>query len=93
MIEVIFEYTQTKTLRCLKLLDSKEIVLLSENECLKKQTSNNNVAIELYSQLLCNRDKGDTKVVLYASKILDDDSDVTVTICSTSVDTDNEANK
>ena len=49
MIEVIFEYTQTKTLRCLKLLDSKEIVLLSENECLKKQTSNNNVAIELYS--------------------------------------------
>ena len=58
------------------------------DHCLKIQLSDDNVTIDPYPKLLSNQDEGDTKVVLHASKILDDDSDVTVTIRSPSGDTD-----
>ena len=54
----------------------------------KIQLSDDNVTIDPYPELLSNQGEGDTKVVLHASKILDDDPDVTVTIRSPSGDMD-----
>ena len=54
----------------------------------KIQLSDDNVTIDPYPELLSNQGEGDTKVVLHASKSLDDDQDVTVTIRSPSGDMD-----
>ena len=62
--------------------DSQEIVLSSEDEYLKIQVSDDYVTTNPYSELLFNQEEGDTKLALHTSKILDDDPDVTVTICS-----------
>ena len=88
LIELIFEYIQTEALQCLELLGSQEIVLSSQDDCRKIQLSDDNVTIDPYPKLLSNQDEGDTKVVLHASKILDDDPDVTATIRSPSGETD-----
>lgn len=82
MVELIFEYMQIKILQCVQLLDSQEIVLSSKDDYLKIKLSDNNVTIGPYHELLFNQGEGDTKVILNASKILDDDPDVTATILS-----------
>ena len=84
MIELNFEYIQAEALQFLELLDSKETVLFSEDNCLKIQLSDDNVTIEVLS----NRGKGYTNVFLHPRKILDDDPDLTVIIGSPSTDTD-----
>ena len=85
---MIFEYIKTKPLECFETLDSQEIVLSSEDECVNMQLSDGVVTVNPYPELLSNHDEGDTKVILHASKMLNDDPDVVVTIRSPSGDTD-----
>lgn len=76
MFELILEDIQSEALQCSELIGSQEIALSSEYDNRKIQLLDDNVTIDPYPELLSNQNEGDTKVVLHASKILDDDPDV-----------------
>ena len=88
LIELTFDYIKNEGLHCLETLNSQEMVLSSEDECVMIQLSENGLTVDPYPELLSSQDEGDTKVILHASKILEDDLNTFVTIRSPSGDTD-----
>ena len=88
LIELIFQYIKNEAVRCFEVLNCEEIVLSSEDECVRITMSEGVAIVAPYPELLSSQDEGDTKVILHASKILEEDSDAVVTIRSPSGDTD-----
>ena len=90
LIQLIFEYMKHSGAQCLDILDSKQIVLSSEDECITIELSDTHTgfSVHLMPDLKSTQDEGDTKVILHANSILEDDPKEIVTIRSSSGDTD-----
>ena len=89
LVELIFQFIKSNSLECFQLLQTRVIVLSSEDECVKLELNDqNDVSLQPYPEFLSNHDEGDTKVILHANMILNEDPDAVVTIRSPSGDTD-----
>ena len=90
LIQLIFEYMKHSGAQCLDILDSKQIVLSSEDECITIELSDTHTGFPVHPMpdLKSTQDEGDTKVILHANSILEDDPKEIVTIRSPSGDTD-----